>query len=596
MPQDVETVSSPPDQRLAAGQSVLGGRYTIESFVREGPLASMYHATDGSSGDPVTLHVLSPALARRKELVHAISELSKAAAAIDHKNVARVLHCSTDGPAPMVVTEYLDGNPVSKLLERKRQTGRPGFGARGSKNILSSVCSALDAAHPALPHGGVGPDSIFVSKAGRVKVVDFGLAAATPAAARAGIVSTPAFLAPDAKRTGKPSVSADVFALGHLLYELVVGHPLKKGGKRPSDVEGVPPSVDELVACCVAGEDKRLGSAKEVRDGLVRALAQVSGAHPTSGESTPSLSRSMPVLGGANAGQRRVSLAQEIAQPHASGTHAVDDALAAAMADTEERWLVSKGKLDYGPFTLTAVVEEIRADQIVSGHVIIDKHTGERMAVEDHPLLHDVVDQAKQERDHRRRADAEEAHHSQEKRRGVTLYAFIAVGVILIGSLAYVVVGKLSGSKKQETASNIGSLEGGELRAKLTFPKASKRRRSTGKRRRRRTSGNAASGNSDEPMALDMSEDGGDERLDNNQINRVVGRYGGKLGRCLGRTGSSYAKINFSVRGKDGRVTWVKVNGKKSGSLFSCVNSVMRSMKFPTFDGTRTRADFDMSL
>jgi hypothetical protein len=132
----------------------------------------------------------------------------------------------------------------------------------------------------------------------------------------------------------------------------------------------------------------------------------------------------------------------------------------------------------------------------------------------------------------------------------------------------------------------------GEFNAKISFPKAEAKK--SGKRKR---SSGGSSGGSDDTLALDLGDDSlGSERLDESVINGVIQGYGGKLGSCLARNGGGLARIEFNIKGPTGRVMSVKVNGQQSGGLYSCVNRVMRSMKFPTVDGPRTRAEFEMEL
>src|SRR5205085_454175 len=125
-------------------------------------------------------------------------------------------------------------------------------------------------------------------------------------------------------------------------------------------------------------------------------------------------------------GQHQVSLAESISRPSAQQpAQQVDRALAAALADSTEKWLVSKGRLDYGPYSLADVVEQIKKGDISAGNVIIDKDTGRRTDVAAHPLLSPLIDASKQARDDARRAQAEVAHQGREKRRGVMLFAVI---------------------------------------------------------------------------------------------------------------------------------------------------------------------------
>jgi hypothetical protein len=282
------------------------------------------------------------------------------------------------------------------------------------------------------------------------------------------------------------------------------------------------------------------------------------------------------------------SLAQSLAPAGVAAS--VDPAL---LADTEERWLISKGRLDYGPYGLAEVIEQIRADEILPGNTIIDNHSGQRWSVEEHPILGPLVHQARQARDDRRRANAEVVHAKQETRRGFLLYAVIACSVLGLAGLAYFLITKTSKDEGAVAAAGVSTVGEGEFNAKITFPKAD-----TGKQqsKRRRSSG-GSSGGSGDTLALDLGDDSvGSERLDDEVINGIIQGRGGRLGGCLAKNGGGYAKTEFVIQGTTGKVVAVKVNGQQSGGLYSCVNRVMRAIKFPTVDGPRTRAEFEMQL
>src|SRR4029079_17865580 len=85
----------------------------------------------------------------------------------------------------------------------------------------------------------------------------------------------------------------------------------------------------------------------------------------------------------------------------------IDRALAAALADTTEKWLIGKNRMDYGPFSLTDVIAQIERGEVVTGNYIQDKDSGERTDIAEHPLLGPIVDAARQKHDDHRRARAE---------------------------------------------------------------------------------------------------------------------------------------------------------------------------------------------
>jgi serine/threonine protein kinase len=689
MAQDVEThaaspaaTSQPPAGRLAPGTQLSGARFTVQSFVRRSPFAEVYQGVDEETGDPVSIHLVRAELAAHQPIATAILSRADAVCAAVHRNIIRTLEVGRADEGLYAVTELLDGHPVRDLLARKQRTGSTGFGARGTANIVGGVLAALDELHPALAHGSIGPDSVYVNKAGRVKLVDLALGLAVPAAAHNHIIEAPPGLAPEDASSGQPSAAGDIFAVGRLVYELLVGRPLVRGGPRPSEVEQLHGSVDELVArCCAPNPSTRPPGAAALREAMTEALKKKPEPRPSQG---PSLAQALS--------SPSLRLPAVDADELAGGSSPAVPA--PALADGEEKWLISKGKLDYGPFSLAAVVEEIRSDQIVPGHVIVDKDTGERCKVEDHPLLGEEVDKAKQLRDDRRRAQAEHVTVQKESRRGVALFAFIGVGVLAVAALVYFLVmgrqkapfapkvvasvangstqweyavvvikgegeGRVASEKRvisngastlsedknntitwpevagaeeyvvyrtaaggepsstgviarvgpdtlefiddgqegdgSSVAEGMGSLEQGQLVAKLTFPEPPKRAASSKKRRRRggrRGSSGGAADNS--PGGFDFGSEGGEEILDQSRINPVIQKNGRRLARCLLSKGASRADIEFVIQ-RTGRVSKVTVEGANSDAT-SCIKSVVRSMKFPSFDGNYTIARFDMSL
>ena len=76
----------------------------------------------------------------------------------------------------------------------------------------------------------------------------------------------------------------------------------------------------------------------------------------------------------------------------------------------------------------------------------------------------------------------------------------------------------------------------------------------------------------------------------------VYSKYGGQLGGCLQSQGGGTANISVIIKGDSGRVTFVKVNDSTTSGLANCIGRVMKSMKFPSVNGPRTRAEFSISL
>jgi hypothetical protein len=174
------------------------------------------------------------------------------------------------------------------------------------------------------------------------------------------------------------------------------------------------------------------------------------------------------------------------------------------------------------------------------------------------------------------------------------LYGMIAVGVIGAAAAVTLIIRSVQHDDGGQKVAAVSALDGASLKVKVSPPKTPPAvHRKAGARR---TAG-AAPGNASETLALDLSDDSDEtETLDMGAVFGVYSRYGGKLGGCLQSTGEHAANIGIIIDGPSGRVTWVKINDKQAGPLYSCLGGVLRGMQFPKIHGPRTRAEFDISM
>jgi hypothetical protein len=547
----------------------------------------VYRAT--AQGLSATVIVVRPEIAAIPAARDAIVAAAKAAAKLpEARHLVRTLgggfDRSSGNGAVWVALEEIDGSLVRDLLARKREAGGGGFGARGAGNLVIGVAGALAAA-PDHTHGALSVESVVVNRSGRVRVLDLALGPGVAAAIAAGRVQAPPTAAPEIT-SGAISEAADVFSLGALLYEVLVGRPLQKGGPRPSEVvAGLTAQIDELIArMCARDPDKRFGSVEVVKELIAEALGRGGAIDDDAAASQPAM-----------AAASQPSLAVALSSPGIKLPAASDPALAAALADTHEKWLVQKGRLDYGPFSLADVVDQIKSHQIVTGNVMIDKDSGGRFKVEEHPILGPLVDEAKHAKDSARRAEAEEEHQSREKKRGVVLYGTIAAGVIGLAVGVVFLVKKL-GSDEGKAATGVSAVGGAKLDIKVSPPKAPPRVAHSGGGHHH-GGGGGGGGNGTDALSFDMSGDDDDDSgspLDMQTVYNVYSQRAGALVGCAQRAGASDAAISMIIDGKSGHVTFVKVDGGQSGPLYSCINSVLRGLQFPTTTAPRTRAEFNL--
>jgi hypothetical protein len=582
MTASVGTTSGSQAARLAPGFQL--GDYRLGQALWPLRIADAYRA-DGPMG-PATVYVIHARIAAHTEVRDHIIAGTRAAAALpEHKHLVRTLAAGLTGEILWIATEEVDGSLVRDMLAKKRLANSVGLGTRAAGNLIAGVAAALSE----IPHGALADESVVVNRTGRVRVVDLALGPGTAAAMFHQLIPAHSSMAPEMLSGAMPSGPSDVYAIGALLYEVLIGKPLERGGPRPSDVvPDVNTQIDEIVArACHRDPEKRFGRADVLGEVVSEALNK-GGAVKT---------QAVPLIDNAPSLDQQVSLAASLTDlPSVSGNAVIDRALAAALADSTEKWLVSKGKLDYGPFSLADIVDQIEKGDIVAGNIIMDKDTGARVDVGAHPLLGPMVDSARQRRDDARRAQAEVAVQKSYKKRGVLLYGVIGLGIAGVALAVFLIIRSTRDEEKTEVSS-VSGLDGASLKVTVSVPKRPPpQKRAGGKRRGGGTGANYARGTED--LSLDLSDDSDDggETLDMGAVYNVYSKHGGALGRCLASTGERQANIYINIDGPSGKVGFVKVNGKQSGALYGCLNGVLRRMKFPKINGRRTRAEFDIAM
>lgn len=596
--QDHDTVHT---GRLAPASTLANGRLRVTALTGKTAFGEVYRAMDTGSDQVVSVLLLDPQLLTSATSSERLRAEVAMATRLDHKNLARTLELASEGAHVYVVSENVDGQTVRELLARKRAAGSAAFTLKGAYNVIAHVCNALTYAHRFAAHGALSGGNVRVNKAGRVKIAEFGVARALAPYLRASKAALPidlTALAPELspERTNTESL-LDVYSLGVLCYELVTGAPPAPGSPTPSALGlGLPIEIDTFLARCLAPTpNSRFADAEAVK-GALGALA--------SAQRTGTSGRLAAESGAFARTSGRVS-----AQTPAAPTPRAEPAAPAsadmggiALDEAEEKWLVQKGKLDFGPFSLAYVKEQIARDDILPGHILIDNENGQRCQVEHHALLADLVTEAAQKREDRRRAQAEVVVVKQDKRKGAALYGFIAAGALALLGGAYLVIQKVRSAERSDRSGEIASLERAELKVNIALK--SQPSRAKGKRAAGSASAKGPGGGSDpgfdDSLDLGSAEDGAEsERLDDAQINAVLSRHGSSLGTCLlaesKRQGTRGADIEFIVRG-NGKVSDVRVNGESGSDLAGCVREKMQGMQFPVFNGPRTKASFSMNI
>ncbi|MFH0901475.1 MAG: protein kinase [Pseudomonadota bacterium] len=622
---------------LTPGTSLGNGRYCIGDRIRECRFGQVYLATDRGSGHTVdVLVVLAEAIADSTVFDRLRAEAATASR-LDHKNIARVLDIDTDSNRFFVVTEHIDGHSLRSLVENKRAAGLPAFSLKGAYNVVAHICNALALAHRTTIHGALSAGNVLVNRAGRVKLTEFGLARAIPGClVKYKHVGDQAAIAPEILLAPRDADwRADIYSTGVILHELLTGQIPMGENVRPSGVvPELPEDLDRVVARCLAKDPgarfpdvlrlkSALQAAIDSRAGIGRPASippgNVPGTSPPAAMPAASATPSVPAKPAALATpptpvlpptpavrppshQLKVSIEtlESFLAPRpgsSAGETGVDE--------YEEKWLVRKGKLDFGPFSLAQIKEQISRDEVVEGDLLVDKDNGERRPVEESPSLRRLVKDASDRRDRLRRANAEVKAAKQDSRRGLALYLIIGAGVACILGGAYFLVRALSHAERKNEAGPIAALDKAELNVTIALRppekgQSSKRSttRKTGGERKPGSSNGSSPGFDDTVDYGNIAESGRDEweQLSSSQLNPVIQAHGASLGKCLLQAQEKRAEIEFIVKGGDGKVSQVRVNGETATSLAGCIRERMQRMEFPTFRGLQTKASFEMSI
>ena len=216
---------------LAAGTTL--GPYQILALLGAGGMGEVYRARDMRLGRDVAIKVIPAELARDPERIKRFEQEARAAGALSHPNVCGILDIGTYEGAPFVVMELLEGESL-----RKRMDAGP-VPVRKAIDYVAQAAHGLAAAHEkGIVHRDLKPENLFVTKDGRLKVLDFGLAKLTRpevlaltgekpvsiAATETGaILGTVGYMAPEQVLGKATDARSDLFALGTILYELLTG-------------------------------------------------------------------------------------------------------------------------------------------------------------------------------------------------------------------------------------------------------------------------------------------------------------------------------------------------------------------------------------
>ena len=234
-------MASPPTAEVGA-KRVIGDRFAVTRLLGEGAFAHVYHARDLTSGDEVAVKVLKEALRSDAEIVERFRREVFAVASVDSPHVVRMRDFGTSGDEFFIAMEYVEGPVLRDLL-----VGRP-LSPDTAHVIVGQIAQAVAAAHDkGIIHRDLKPENVVLVRGTRgrqVKVLDFGLAKIVeleqklelaPLTKEGMCFGTPQYMSPEQIQGRSAEMSADLWAVAVMAYEMLAG-VLPWDGREERDV------------------------------------------------------------------------------------------------------------------------------------------------------------------------------------------------------------------------------------------------------------------------------------------------------------------------------------------------------------------------
>jgi serine/threonine protein kinase len=273
---------------LTPGQAV--GPYEIKDIIGRGRMGRVYRAT-GPDGEQVALKTITTEIATDPTFVRRFHREAAAARRIEHPNIVPVLDEGEEAGTPFLVQRLVPGGTLADLIAKRQR-----LELADTVDICAQVAAGLDALHASgLVHRDVKPANILLDGAGGALISDFGLAKDE----QASVLTQPGqalgsldYMAPEQIRGEKVDPTTDVYALGCVLYECVLGTP--PFGGRPSmrtlfahmqepppELSVQRPDIPETAArAALRGLAKDPAERPPSASGYISAIAQAAGVRP----------------------------------------------------------------------------------------------------------------------------------------------------------------------------------------------------------------------------------------------------------------------------------------------------------------------------
>ena len=274
---------------------LIDNRYLLQRQIASGGMATIYAGLDTRLDRPVAVKIMHAHLANDEAFVSRFIKEAKATAALSHPNIVSIQDQGwNEGgpPAVFLVMELVEGSTLRDYLNEKGS-----LTVEQTFQLITPVLSALSAAHRiGIIHRDIKPENILISKDGRIKVADFGLArnitmGQTMTAESSVVLGSVSYLSPEQVQRGVADARSDIYAVGIVLFEMLTGSkpysgetPIQIAYRHVNDripniqtiKSEIPTSIAELVYEATApNPDQRPKNAEDLLNKLREIQAQI---------------------------------------------------------------------------------------------------------------------------------------------------------------------------------------------------------------------------------------------------------------------------------------------------------------------------------
>ncbi len=264
---------------------MIGDRYEILEKIGTGGMSDVYKAKCHKLNRYVAIKVLKQEFSENESFVSKFRTEAQAAAGLMHPNIVNVYDVGEEGGIYYIVMELVEGITLKKYIEKKAR-----LSFKEAVSIAIQVSMGIEAAHNHhIIHRDIKPQNIMISRDGKVKVTDFGIAkAATSNTITSNVMGSVHYTSPEQARGGYSDEKSDIYSLGITMFEMLTGRVpfngettvaiaikhIQEEMPRPKEyVPEIPGSVESIVLkCCQKSPDRRYQNMQELIADLKQSL------------------------------------------------------------------------------------------------------------------------------------------------------------------------------------------------------------------------------------------------------------------------------------------------------------------------------------